>query len=53
MPSPEVKADYTPDKLAKIAEMHDPSNMGSELAAIGNKAAAIQIKPEHFPQGFD
>jgi hypothetical protein len=24
-----------------------------ELAAIGSKAAAIQIKPENFPQGFD
>ena len=50
--STEVKVDYTPDKLAKIAEMDDPSNM-DELAAIGSKAAAIQIKPEHFPPGFD
>jgi len=24
-----------------------------ELAAIGSKAAAIESKPEHFPQGFD
>jgi hypothetical protein len=50
--STEVKVDYTPDKLGKIAEMDDPSNM-DELAAIGSKAAAIQIKPEHFPPGFD
>ena len=50
--STEVKVDYTPDKLGKIAEMDDPSNM-DELAAIGGKAAAIQIKPEHFPPGFD
>jgi len=50
--STEVKVDYTPDKLAKIAEMDDPSNM-EELAAIGGKAAAIQVKSAHFPPNFD
>jgi hypothetical protein len=50
--STEVKVDYTPERLAKIAEMDDPSNM-DELAAIGEKAASIQVKPDHFPANFD
>jgi Patatin-like phospholipase len=48
----EVKVDYAPDRLAKIAEMDDPTNM-DELAAIGRVAAATQIKPDHFPSEFD
>jgi hypothetical protein len=50
--STEVKVDYTPEKLAKIAEMDDPSNM-NELADIGRLTAARQVKPEHFPESFD
>src|SRR5215472_5826982 len=50
--STEVKVDYMPDKLAKIAEMDDPSNM-NELADIGRLAAATQVKADHFPATFD
>jgi hypothetical protein len=48
----EVKIEWSADRLAKIAEMDDPSNM-DDLAELGRLAAAIQIKPEHFPQVFD
>jgi uncharacterized protein len=50
--STEVKVDYSPDRLAKIAQMDDPSNM-DELIAIGAKAATLQVKSEHFPSSFD
>jgi len=50
--STEVKIDWTADKLAKIAEMDDPSNM-DELADIGRLAAAVQVKADHFPSTFD
>src|SRR5262245_30486113 len=43
--STEVKVDYAADKLAKIAEMDDPSNM-DELTEIGRLAATIQVKAE-------
>ena len=48
----EVKVDYTPDKLAKIAEMDDPSNM-NELIELGRLAAAQQVKAEHLAPPFD
>jgi len=48
----EVSIERTPDKLEKIAEMDDPANM-DELADIGKDAAKLQVKPEHFPTGFD
>ena len=48
----EVKAAYQPDRLAKIAEMDDPTNI-EDLAEIGRLAATVQIKPEHFPKTFD
>ena len=50
--STEVKVEYKPDRLAKIAEMDDPTNM-KELAEIGALAAKVQIRPEHFPAVFD
>lgn len=50
--STEVEIDYGTDKLSKIAEMDDPTNM-DELEEIGRLAAARQVKPEHFPAGFD
>jgi hypothetical protein len=50
--STEVEVQYGTDKLAKIAEMDDPTSMG-ELADIGRLAAAKQVKPEHFPTAFD
>jgi hypothetical protein len=48
----DVNDQWTADRLARIAEMDDPSNM-DDLAELGRKAAAAQIKPEHFPQVFD
>jgi hypothetical protein len=48
----ELEIDRTQDKLARIAEMDNPSNM-DELAAIGRVAAARQVKAEHFPAAFD
>lgn len=48
----EVGIERGPDKLAKIAEMDDATNM-DELAEIGRKAAAKQVKAEHFPVAFD
>jgi hypothetical protein len=48
----ELEIEQTLDKLGKIAEMDDPTNM-DELAMIGEIAAAKQIKPEHFPACFD
>jgi hypothetical protein len=50
--STEVKVDYAPHTLAKIAEMDDPSNM-NELVKIGRLAAEKQVKGEHFPPNFD
>ncbi len=48
----ELEIKQTLDKLGKIAEMDDPTNM-DELVKIGQIAAAKQIKPEHFPTFFD
>jgi uncharacterized protein len=48
----EVQIEQTAAYLAKIAEMDDPANM-DQLAAIGQTATAIQVKPEHFPANFD
>jgi hypothetical protein len=51
--STEVKIEYLPDRLKKIAEMDDPTNM-EELAEIGRLAAKVQIDAErHFPTAFD
>jgi hypothetical protein len=48
----EVEIECGPDKLATIAEMDNPAGM-DDLAEIGAKAAAKQVKAEHFPPGFD
>jgi hypothetical protein len=48
----EVEIECGPEKLAKIAEMDNPAGM-DDLAEIGAKAAAKQVKAEHFPPGFD
>ncbi len=48
----DVEIECSPEKLAKIAAMDNPGSMG-ELAEIGGKAAAKQVKAEHFPPGFD
>jgi len=50
--STEVKIAYQADRLAKIAEMDDPTNM-DDLAEIGRLAAKVQIAPDHFPKVFD
>ncbi|HVO25168.1 MAG TPA: patatin-like phospholipase family protein [Candidatus Margulisiibacteriota bacterium] len=50
--STEVSLAYGPEQVAKIAEMDDPTNM-DDLAKIGRLAAAKQVKPGHFPAGFD
>lgn len=47
-----VKRDFAPEAVAKIAAMDDPNNL-AELAEIGRLAAEVQVKPEHFPSGFD
>lgn len=48
----EVEIECGPEKLAKIAEMDNPASM-DDLAEIGANVAAKQVKPEHFPPGFD
>ncbi|MEQ1908771.1 MAG: patatin-like phospholipase family protein [Vicinamibacterales bacterium] len=50
--STEITVEYLPERLTKIAEMDDATNM-DELAEIGRLAAKIQIDPAHFPQEFD
>src|SRR5262245_19421375 len=50
--STEVHIDVDAGRVSRIAAMDDPTNM-KELAEIGRQAAAVQIKPEHFPAGFD
>ena len=48
----EVEIECGPDKLAKIAEMDNPANM-DDLADIGAKAAAKQVRGGALPTGFD
>ena len=48
----QVEIECGPEKVAKIAEMDNPASM-DELAEIGAKAAARQVKAEHFPSVFD
>ncbi len=48
----ELGVDLTADKLEQIRQMDDPSNM-NDLAELGRKAAAKQVKPEHLPATFD
>ena len=48
----ELGIDLTTDKIAEIRKMDDPTNM-NDLAELGRKAAARQVKPEHLPAAFD
>jgi hypothetical protein len=48
----ELGVDLDQAKIAQIREMDDPSNM-DDLADLGRKAAAKQVKPEHLPAAFD
>jgi hypothetical protein len=48
----ELGVDLAADKLGQIRKMDDPSNM-DDLADLGRKAAAKQVKPEHLPATFD
>lgn len=48
----ELGQTYTPDQVAELAQMDKPDNL-KQLADLGKAAAAVQVKPEHFPKGFD
>jgi hypothetical protein len=48
----ELGVDLAGDKLEQIRKMDDPSNL-SDLADLGRRAAAAQVKPEHLPAAFD
>jgi uncharacterized protein len=48
----ELDVDLAPDKIDQIRKMDDPSNL-SDLADLGRRAAAKQVKPEHLPPAFD
>ena len=48
----ELGVDLAADKLQQIRKMDDPSNM-NDLADLGRKAAAKQVKPDHLPATFD
>jgi hypothetical protein len=48
----QVAIDCAPERVAKIAAMDNPAGM-DELAEIGAKAAAKQVKSEHFDPRFD
>ncbi len=47
-----LAVDYSPEQLAEIAQMDDPSNM-DDLAKLGESAAARQVKEGHLPAAFD
>jgi hypothetical protein len=48
----ELRVELTAEKIAQLRAMDDPSNL-ADLADLGRKAAAEQVKPEHLPAGFD
>jgi uncharacterized protein len=48
----EVGVHLAADKIDQIRKMDDPSNL-SDLADLGRRAAAMQVKPEHLPAAFD
>jgi uncharacterized protein len=48
----ELGVDLAGDKLEQIRKMDDPSNL-SDLADLGRRAAAAQVKHEHLPAAFD
>ena len=48
----ELGIDLGPDKIEQIRKMDDPKNL-SDLADLGRRAAAKQVKPEHLPAAFE
>lgn len=48
----ELGVDLPAEKILQISKMDDTRNM-DELAALGQKAAARQVKPDHLPAVFD
>jgi uncharacterized protein len=48
----ELGVDLARDKLQQIRKMDDLSNL-SDLADLGRRAAAAQVKPEYLPAAFD
>jgi uncharacterized protein len=48
----ELGVDLADDKLKQIRQMDNPANM-NDLADLGRKASAKQVKPEHLPAIFD
>jgi hypothetical protein len=48
----ELGVDLTPDKIEQVRKIDDASNL-SDLADLGRRAAAAQVKPEHLPAAFD
>lgn len=43
---------HEPRDLEKLAELDNPDSVET-LAGLGRAAAAVQVKEEHFPEGFD
>jgi hypothetical protein len=48
----ELGLDYEETRVEALSQMSDVRNL-EELDRIGQKAAAAQVKPEHFPPAFD
>ena len=48
----ELGVDLSPDKIAQIRKMDDPSNI-ADLVDLGKRGASSQVKPEHLPAAFD
>lgn len=47
-----LNLDFSDEKLEELAKMDEPGNI-EELGRIGQIAAKLQIREEHFPQPFD
>jgi hypothetical protein len=47
-----LNVERSASELQQIAALDDPKQI-EELAELGRLAAKVQIKPEHFPAGFD
>ena len=48
----ELGVELTPGQIEQICKMDDPRNL-SDLADLGRRAAAKQVKPEYLPSAFD
>lgn len=48
----ELGLDYDQQRVEALSQMSDVRNL-EELDRIGHKAAAVQVKSEHFPPAFD